>query len=217
MTEETDDELLREALLDLARAREQEAALRAESEVVLAGLRVLSTAHSTQQMYKRLLEVLRPLLDFTDAVIAQPSSQGLEIVASTRRGLMGQTLSADKLLKRATQRGPSCVFDLNRVPGLEVFRVLGTSLLLAPLHLSAGLGALILLHPDRGRFGDAHQRILKRLMPLLEQAVVAWADELASSAALTRFAAVLGAMFDDASLQAELFDIVVGGAAAPTA
>lgn len=53
--------------------------------------------------------------------------------------------------------------------------------------------------------------------PPIERAVVAWADEIIAARALTTFAQRIGAMLDDPNLQAELFDVLVGAAAGPTA
>lgn len=68
---------------------------------------------------------------------------------------------------------------------------------------------------DAARMGTLIDRIL--VTPEIERAVAAWADELIASDASTTFADRLGAILDDPSLQAELFDVVVGASAGPTA
>ena len=53
------EETLREALIDLAQAREQEARQRVESEGLLRGLQVLIEPADKAEMFTRLLEVMR--------------------------------------------------------------------------------------------------------------------------------------------------------------
>ncbi|MCA9706731.1 MAG: hypothetical protein KDK70_12845 [Myxococcales bacterium] len=62
------------------------------------------------------------------------------------------------------------------------------------------------------------QRVDRVLVtPEIERAVVAWVEEVIASEALTTLADQLGAVLDDPHLQAELFDVLVGASAGPTA
>jgi hypothetical protein len=68
---------------------------------------------------------------------------------------------------------------------------------------------------DAEELGRRVDRVL--VTPAIETAVVRWTDEVAASAAFTVVAERLGLVLEDPNLQAELFAIVVGAAAGPTA
>ena len=77
-------EQLREALLDLERANSRERDIRLEAEALLSGLRVLTDHDRRDTMFGDLLQLLRGLLGFDDAVIllARDAAE-MHAVAST--------------------------------------------------------------------------------------------------------------------------------------
>lgn len=91
------------------------------------------------------------------------------------------------------------------------------SLLESPEFHASASGVLIgmLEEVDAQELGRLVDRVL--VTPPVERAVVAWVDDVTASAAFTTFSEQLGLVLDDPNLQAELFTIVVGAPAGPTA
>jgi signal transduction histidine kinase len=59
----------RSVIEELEAARDHEAALRRETELILDGLRILTSGHSRRELFKELLDSLAPALEFQAAVI----------------------------------------------------------------------------------------------------------------------------------------------------
>ncbi|MEL6345229.1 MAG: histidine kinase dimerization/phospho-acceptor domain-containing protein, partial [Myxococcota bacterium] len=166
------EENLREALLDLARAQQRERSARQESEAVLAGLRGISAAQTTAAIYAQLFEALRPVIGFQDALVLAPDGDPMRVISATIDGDFDDW-DLGRLLERSTQRGALAVFDARQVPDLCGPGADHISLLIAPLDLTVGTGALVMTHRQVGFFGGPQAAILQRLIPLLTQAVFA--------------------------------------------
>lgn len=168
-----ENELLRETLMDLERARARERRAREESETVLAALAVITRSTSTEGMFQELFPVLRPLLNFETAVVAAPKGRELGILWCSDTTELGRRFVIDDALRRSVQSGALSFFDIGRAPGLAELRRFGTSLLMAPMHMMNGVGALLLFNPRRGAFDESEHGVLKRLGPLLAQTMTA--------------------------------------------
>ncbi|MFT6232153.1 MAG: signal transduction histidine kinase/CheY-like chemotaxis protein/PAS domain-containing protein, partial [Myxococcota bacterium] len=158
---------LRQALVDLGRSRERAQALREESAVVLAGLRVLSTATDAGQMVREMFDVLQPLLGFSEAIAVLPTEGGPQFFSSH-----GPSATWAWPLGRVTDlcvNGPAAVFNRTWLPDLSVIPIEGESLLLATLPMANGLGALVFANPKRGYFTERHLAAMRRLGPLLSE------------------------------------------------
>ncbi len=166
-------ELLRETLMDLERARDRERRARVESETVLAALAVITRSTSTEGMFEELFPVLRPLLNFETAVVAAPDGEDLGILWCSDPTEYGRRFQIQEALRRSAQAGALSFFDIGRAPDLAELRRFGTSMLMAPMHMMGGVGALLLFNPKRGAFDDTDHAVLRRLGPLLAQTMTA--------------------------------------------
>ena len=161
------EEALQIALDDLARSRERAQALREESEVVLAGLRVLSTATDAGQMVRDMFDVLKPMLGFTEAIAVLPTAAGPQYFSS--QGPSPQWAWPLAQVMELCVDGPAAVFNRTWLPDLSVIPIDGESLLLATLPMAHGLGVLVFSNPKRGYFTDRHLAAIRRLGPLLSE------------------------------------------------
>jgi signal transduction histidine kinase/DNA-binding response OmpR family regulator len=180
-----DDETLREALVDLARAREREEGLRLESEGLLRGLQVLIEPGDSVQMFDRLLEVMRGVLHFEQACVLTVRSDGsLEPIATTTDRFHGTNWRAGKLFRRVLDGVPAAAFDVRAISEWqaqpEQAREGVVSALHAPLRGGDSPAMLLCTHSRRGFFGKEHVRLAERFAPLAAQALInAAASELA--------------------------------------
>ncbi|MFT5584738.1 MAG: signal transduction histidine kinase/DNA-binding response OmpR family regulator [Cognaticolwellia sp.] len=169
----SENELLREALMDLERARARENRARVESETVLAALAVITSSTTTEVLFQELIPVLKPLLNFETAVVAAPMENELSILWSSDANERDRRFDIASALNRSVQAGALYFFDIRRAPELAELRRFGTSLLMAPMHMMNGVGALLLFNPKRGAFDESEHTVLKRLGPLLAQTMAA--------------------------------------------
>jgi signal transduction histidine kinase/DNA-binding response OmpR family regulator len=179
------DETLREALVDLARAREQEERLRLESEGLLRGLEVLIEPAESKQMFSRLLEVMRRVLHFEQACVLIGQRCGeLHPVAATSGQFEGTAWRPGKMFLRVLNGDPVAVFDVEMVPEwqaqMQATRNDVVSALHAPLRGGDSPAILICTHSKSAFFSKEHVRIAKRFAPLAAQALLnAEASEMA--------------------------------------
>lgn len=166
-------ELLRETLMDLERARDRERRARVESETVLAALAVITRSTTTEGMFEELFPVLRPLLRFETALVAAPERDELGILWCSDPAEYGRRFQIHAALRRSARTGALSFFDIGRAPELAELRRFGTSMLIAPMHMMHGVGALLMFSSKRGAFDDTDHAVLQRLGPLLAQTMTA--------------------------------------------
>ncbi|MFW5739901.1 MAG: hypothetical protein ACOC1F_06005 [Myxococcota bacterium] len=173
----SDEELLREALVDLERARSREKALRQESEALLQGLHALAVADEPDKLFLRLLEVWRSVVACRDAFVLtlEPDGQ-FRPVASTHPVFEGTVWQAGRLFDRVVSGAPSAVFDVAEIdewrgqPEPVLRRV--KSALHVRLTGPKATAILIGTHDERGRFGRRQVRLADRFAPLASQALL---------------------------------------------
>ena len=176
MYEISEAEQLREALVDLERAREQERGLRLESEALLAGLRVLTLSESREALFAGLLEVFRTVLAFGDAFVLTMRDDGtMRPVAATAAAFADSVWRPQALFQRVIAGQPTAVFDVGQIAEWqdqpEPTRAAVRSALHIPLRGGAQAAVLICTHPERGYFGPKHTRLVRRFVPLASQAL----------------------------------------------
>jgi len=179
------DETLREALIDLAHAREQEERLRLESEGLLEGLQVLIEPADSAAMFSRLLEVMRGVLHFEQACVLIGEAGGtLSPVASTCVNFENTTWTPGKLFQRVISGQPTAAFDIRPIEEWRtqpsIAREGVVSALHVPLRGDQHPAMLVCTHSQRAFFNKEHMRLAKRFSPLAAQALLnAEASELA--------------------------------------
>jgi diguanylate cyclase (GGDEF)-like protein/PAS domain S-box-containing protein len=167
---------LGEELFDLERARQREKQLRVEAEGLLEGLRALSTAEDTQQVFEQLVGVLRGFIPFEDVIMLQPVAPGqLEAMYATLPAYQGLHWTVGRLLQRVLDGQTISVFDTSSVPDMgnqtEAVSEKVRSALYTPLHTGTRKAVLILVHAQPSAFNKGHVRLLERFAPLTNQAL----------------------------------------------
>ncbi|MFT7519958.1 MAG: signal transduction histidine kinase/CheY-like chemotaxis protein, partial [Kiritimatiellia bacterium] len=167
----SDSELLREALVDLERARAQEHKLREESEAILDVLRALGLSANVQDTRNTLLSALQPRLGYEDAVIAVEEESGWQCVISTLDD-PGVAWCAGPPSVERTPGVPLVFFDASRVVGWHGLPPGARSLLFSEVYLRGRRAVLLCTHSASGRFVRHHSALVSRLMPLVSQALL---------------------------------------------
>ncbi|MFH7320011.1 ATP-binding protein [Desulfurivibrio sp. D14AmB] len=171
------DEILREALVDLAKAREFEARQRRESEALLAGLRVLIKPMESSRMFKELLEVMQKVLDFAGAFVLQSRPDGsLLATVATDDLFLHRRWQPAAMFRRVLSHAATTVFDVKMVEEWreqppELLAGVGSALHV-PLRGGDQAAILVCTHPQRSHFARAHQRLAENFSTLASQALL---------------------------------------------
>lgn len=176
MSSADSSEALREALIELERARKEEASYRAESESLLAGLRLLSLGGAPERMFANLFEVLRGVLHFEEALLVQCRGGGALLPAATTSALMETVRWVPAGLTRRVLAGrPVATYDVAQVPEWAAQSQRVRARVTSALHLSLSVGdtvaLLILTHSERGFFSRRHIKLATRFSVLATEAL----------------------------------------------
>ncbi len=176
MAEVSQTELLRESLLDLDRAREQERQLRLESEGLLEGLRVLTLTQDIPTMFSGLLAVFQKILVFEEAFVLTGRRNGtMWPVAATSSEFTHRVWVPKALFQRVLSGKPAAIFDVSQIEEwqahpdyLEKVR----SALHIPLRGEPRSAILVCTHSERGYFGQKQLNLARRFSLLASQAML---------------------------------------------
>ncbi len=171
-----ENEELREALLNLERSRNRERQLRIETEGLLQGLRILTRSKDTQDVFVRLLKVLKELIAFDDAfILREQIGNDMHTVVCTDPLFENCRWKAGKKFDRVLAGSPLIMFNLNkasewrRQPG-EI-RQLAVSALHAPIETLNPRAMLVCVSRKKAFFNRQHANLLQRFTPLASQAL----------------------------------------------
>ena len=161
----------RTLIAQIETARDHEAALRRETEVILDGLRIITSGKPGREIFQELLKLLAPVLEFRDSVILQREWSG-RISATAGSGHLlgldwqeeGQRLFAIDEVAAALSIPDDCALP----PG-EADRAYGSALV---VKLKSGSKATVLLclHPCHGFYATRHLGLGARLSLVASQA-----------------------------------------------
>lgn len=170
-----DTEQILESLLSLERSRQYEKNLRVESETLLRGLHDLAGSHDTDSLFESVVDTLRTVIDFENAMILQLSDlHELELLASTIKLSTPVCFTPSSLFKRALRGAPVASFDIQQVTEWQQQPKEVTQGITSALHigLKGGdhLALLIVTHSAPKHFGPDDIRKAKRFAPLASQA-----------------------------------------------
>ncbi|MDF1615255.1 hybrid sensor histidine kinase/response regulator [Desulfurivibrio dismutans] len=171
------DELLREALLDLAKARELEEHQRRKSEALLAGLRVLIKPADSTTMFKELLAVLREILNFEEAFVLtrRPNGSMVPTVATNDLLLTGRW-HPRAMLQRVMAGKPATLFDVRENEEWRqqpaAILALASSALHVPLREGEQAAIMVCTHSRRSFFNRNHQRLAEKFSTLASQVLL---------------------------------------------
>jgi PAS domain S-box-containing protein len=171
------EEELRETLLDLERARRAERQLRVQNEGLLKGLELLGSTKSNQEMFARLLELLREILECQEAfVLSGEPGESMEVVAATSEGFDEIVWEPGELTGRVLESEPVATFDAQLIPEwkpvLERRELEVTSALHIGLRAEPQASLLVCTHDEPGYFSPEHIQLGRRFSMLATQALV---------------------------------------------
>ncbi len=173
----SESEFLREALLDLERARLREQQRRIESTSVQQAMAALTETHEPQAVFAALFEAFRGALEFADAIVIRRGRDGrLQTGATTLRAYEGRVWTPASLFGRVIGGATAAVFDVRLVEEWrsqpEVVRGTVASALHVQVMAAGQPGVLVFTHAKPGAFGPRQARVAERFAPIVSQALV---------------------------------------------
>ncbi len=171
-----ESEELREALLNLDRARNRERQLRIETEGLLEGLRILARSKSPQDVFVRLLQVLKNLMAFDYAFVLREQGAGqMSVVAYSDPLFEHSQWMVGPVFERVLAKRPVILFDiLKSTEWLQQSKAIGQhvrSALHVPIETSDTRAMLICASQQKAFFKKGHVDLLQRFTPLASQAL----------------------------------------------
>ncbi|WP_078120943.1 sensor histidine kinase [Thiosocius teredinicola] len=170
-------ELLREALIDLERLRDREARLRQTNEMLLQGLHSLSFAETPKAMFDELSTLMRESMGCRDVFVLRIAEDGVIDVPFASNALFENSRwYHGNLFDRVVSGETVASFDVSQISEWQVqpegVHKIVTSALHGPLTYGGRSGLLIATSPERGHFSRSHTQIMRRMLLLIEQALV---------------------------------------------
>lgn len=168
-------ERLREVVLDLEHAKEAEKALREEATAVLDGLRAIAETRSAEELFSRLLGVMRAPLESDVALVLsdlEGQNRALSVIASTEPALLGRELVLGKTFARALGGRVTTLLDTSAIAELRAppFDAIASAVLL-PLAGDSSRALILFGSRAKQAFQSRHEQLVKRLVPLANQAL----------------------------------------------
>jgi serine/threonine protein kinase len=172
----SESEFLREALLDLERARLREQQRRVESTSLQQAMAALAGATDPQSAFSSLIKAFRGALDFADALVITRGRDGrLQTAATTLRAYEGRAWTPGALFERVLGGATAAVFDARQVEEWrsqpEVIRGTVASALHVQVATRGQPGILVFTHARAGAFGPRQARVAERFAPIVSQAL----------------------------------------------
>jgi two-component system, sensor histidine kinase and response regulator len=167
---------LREALLELDRARHRERQLRMESDGLLEGLRILTGLVSTREVFVRLLHVLNNIIAFDDAFILRESQHNhLSVVVATDPLLEKVQWSSGAMTGRVLAGRPVVISDTRRNAEWrgqpDAIRSRAISALHAPIETPNSRAMLVCVSRKKANFNQSQVHLIQRFTLLASQAL----------------------------------------------
>ena len=192
------EELLREALLELSLLREREAAALRQSNALVDGLARLSHAATPAEGLSRLLASTRVSLDCMAVLILTESATGSRVLQTTDPAFSSYEFPIELVASRK-QRRIADVALVNWWPNMDGDASGAVSFVSTPIDLpDDAKGALVCLGAVRAQFSRDDQALISRLADLASQALAALA--------LAERNALLAAVIDGASASVAIAD-----------
>ncbi|WIG82529.1 response regulator [Photobacterium damselae] len=173
-----ESEKLQETILDLLRSQERESQLRDENEAILAGVSAMAGANNKRQVFNSLLEVIRKFIFFENAIVLTREDEiaPIQELVSTNYLFEGSVWPVFSTFSRCINGESVALFNPEAV---EEFQSLPPdylryckSALVTGVKVSSGDALLIFLHSEKGQFTPKCRRVLDRLRPLVERAII---------------------------------------------
>lgn len=180
MAESADNEVVREALINLERSREKERVLREQANNLLEGLEIITSATGTEDMLGRLLKMVTEQLGCEDAFILSPKRQleeqcELECIGSTDPIYAAQSWHCQKVFQRVLDGHPAMLFSVVKMAewmeqSEAVQARTGSVLLIAFPGVEQSI-MLCCVSSQRAYFNKIHLGLMQRLVPIASHAL----------------------------------------------
>ncbi|XXT22793.1 STAS domain-containing protein [Sorangium sp. So ce429] len=171
-----DDEVARETIAELQRAREEERALRLEAEGLAEALLLFTEPGTFAETLARIVEATAQRLGATAGlVIAFDEGGDGEVIVSTDPRLSATAWQSGPAFTRSLAGRPVASFDLTQLAEWQrqpesILQRYGSALH-APLQAGGLRALLVLVHPARAFFDARHVSLVRRLLPAAAQAL----------------------------------------------
>ena len=174
-----DNEIVREALINLDRSREKERVLREQANSLLEGLEIITSATGTEDMLGRLLKMVTEQLQCDDALILSPKDQEMELglgcIGATDPLYTGSDWLCGQVFERVLKGHPVMLFSVARVEEWqqqsEAIRERTGSVLLISFPGVDREMLLCCISAQRAYFKKNHMALMQRLMPIASHAL----------------------------------------------
>ncbi|WP_437930186.1 STAS domain-containing protein [Sorangium sp. So ce291] len=171
-----DDEVARETIAELQRAREEERALRLEAEGLAEALLLFTEPGTFAETLARIVEATAQRLGATAGLVIDFDEGGDgEVIASTDPRLSATAWQSGPAFTRFLAGRPVASFDLTQLAEWQrqpesILQRYGSALH-APLQAGGLRALLVLVHPARAFFDARHVSLVRRLLPAAAQAL----------------------------------------------
>ncbi|MBW2701704.1 MAG: response regulator, partial [Deltaproteobacteria bacterium] len=169
-------EKLREALLDLDESRNRERQQRKTSEMLLAGLHAIVMGKNPDDIFHRLLDVLREPLGFEAAFVLRESRDGsLKTIASSDPAFAETVWQPRAMFERVFSGQPAAAYDIEIIDEWRAqpdpVKKMARSALHFAIHTCEPRALFVCTHPERAHFSQQHVTLAHRFSVLAMQAL----------------------------------------------
>ncbi|MBC8253936.1 MAG: GAF domain-containing protein, partial [Ardenticatenia bacterium] len=170
------EEELREAHLDIVRAREDAEVRHNEAESLLEGLRSLTEALDVERVFAGMLDVLRGLLAFEHAfILTSHTTNELKAIHATDPIFESSVWQTKRYFQRVLAGKTLAAFDTTQIPEWQAqsprLHTQAVSALHIPLRTGEEWAMLVCTHTARGFFVKEHVLLAQRFSVLAAHAL----------------------------------------------
>ncbi len=175
-----DNEIIREALINLDRSREKERVLREQANSLLRGLEIITSATGTDDMLGRLLSMVTEQLQCDDAIILssleiEEGGEQLHCIGATTPLYIESRWPRDKVIERVLQGHPVMLYSVARSTEWQQqpqqIRDQSGSALLISFPVVDQVMVLCCISRAQAYFKKQHMSLLQRLIPIASHAL----------------------------------------------
>ena len=167
---------LHKALLKLDQARTREKRLREESDALLEGMDIIKNSESIQDAFKKVLEILKRIIEFDEAFVLRESTGGnLSSVVSSSPQFENIVWKPGPMVKHVLSGISSNIRNINysgawHEQPVEVRRDVKSALHI-PFSTAMENAMLVCTSRKEDFFNKSHMQLLERFAPLVGQAL----------------------------------------------
>jgi two-component system, sensor histidine kinase and response regulator len=197
-------EELREILIDLERSRAKEHEFRLEIEGLLNGLMIINQTKSIDDMFIKLLDVLKGMINFDNAFILREKNDKYHAIISTDNTFENTVWEKRKTFKRVRKGKIVVVYSIQHIEEWKIqpkaVKQNVVSALQVPFNTPNTNTILVCVSSEKAFFSKKHSKLLKRFTPLVLQAL--FNLEITEELTEAKEAAIQATIVKEAAIQA---------------